>query len=163
VGEAAGPADYGHATAAQAVELGQSAGLEAGGDEDGVGTGLHEMRKRLDIAEDEPDSGRMARSGGGKAELLQRIVRTHDRQLAPMGDDLAGGLDDEVDALLQGKAGDDAEDRAVIGDESEAADQCRAVFPTAGQADAVVGGGDMLVRLRVPDGIVDAVDDADEI
>src|SRR6188768_3841628 len=121
------------------------------------------MRERLVIAEDDRDAAGMAGGGGAHAFLQRGIAGAEHGELAAMGDDLVGGLDHEIDALLPGQPGDDAEDRAVGGGEAEALFERGAISGTAGEADAVVVCGDVLVLLGVPDGVVDAVDGADEI
>ena len=70
VGEAAGAGDDRDAAVAQAVELGQAAGLEARGDDDGVAAGLHQVGERLVVAEDGADAAGVL--GGERAEGRSR-------------------------------------------------------------------------------------------
>ena len=113
VGEAAGAGDDGDAAVAQAVELGQAAGLEARGDDDGVAAGLHQVGERLVVADDGADAA--GELGGERAEGASRgrLAGAEDGEAVAGADDVLGGdPGEEVDALLPGQAADEDEERA---------------------------------------------------
>ena len=86
VGKAADPRDHRHAAVAQAVELGQPAGLEARGHENGVGAALQQVRQRLVIAGDDADPAAMARGGGMERALERRSPEPSTASRAPARD-----------------------------------------------------------------------------
>ena len=60
IGKTAGARHHGHAAIAQAIELGQAAGLEARRHQDGVCARLQQMREALVIADDDADAALVA-------------------------------------------------------------------------------------------------------
>ena len=125
------PADARHdrdGAVAQAVELGEAAGLEARGHQDGVGPALQQVGERLVIAEDAADPAGMRLRRRGEARLDGRVARAQDRQLAAMGQQRRQGAQQEVQALLLGQAADDDAQKCLgIGVEPEALLQGSAV------------------------------------
>ena len=92
VGEAADAGDDRHAAVAQAVELGQAAGLEARRDQDGVAAGLHQVRQRLVVADDGADPA--GELGGERAEGRPPAPGRREPSTAswpPGADDVGGG------------------------------------------------------------------------
>ena len=162
VGKAADARDDRHAAIAQAVELGQPAGLEARRDEDRIGAALEEMRERLVIADDDADAARMPRGRGGEAALRARASPEPSRASRPPEATMrVERIDQKVHALLPGQPADDAEERSVVRVEAEALLRARACSPRRWPSFAAAKvRGEMRVGRRVPDIGVDAVDDA---
>ena len=83
------PADPGHdrdRAVAQAVELGQAAGLEARGHQDGVAAALHQVGERLVVAEHAADPAGMGQRRGATARLQRRLAGAQHGELAAMGE-----------------------------------------------------------------------------
>ena len=162
VGEAAGAGDDRHAAVAQAVELGEAAGLEARGDEDGVAAGLHQVGERLVVADDDADAA--GELGGERAEGASRargspLPRTARRWPArTMSWAVIQARRSmpfcQVSRLTSTKSG------RVVGVQAEARLERGAVLGAALQLAGGVGRGEQRVGLGVPDVGVDAVDDA---
>ena len=72
VGQAADPGHDRDRAVAQAVELGQAAGLEARRHEDGVAAALQQVRERLVVAEHAADPAGMGHGRGAEARLQRR-------------------------------------------------------------------------------------------
>ena len=162
VGKAAGARHHRHAAIAQAVELGQPAGLEARRDDDGVAAALHQVRQRLVIA-DRPrrrgrDGGRRRQAARLRAPASPEPSTASRAPAATMPSTIAA---QQVHALLPGQPADDADDRAVVVVEAEALlDRARLLACAAFSVVGRIGRGQMRVGRRVPDVGVDAVDDA---
>ena len=110
VGEAAGARDDRHAAVAQAVELGQPAGLEARRDQDRVAAALHQVRQRLVIADARRRPGRGCRAARRQQAAFERRRRPSRAPPAapPMRDQLVEHADQQVHALLPGQPADHA-------------------------------------------------------
>ena len=102
VGEAAGAGDDRHAAVAQAVELGQAAGLEARRDEDGVAAALHRVRERLVVADDDADPAGILGGERQEGRLEPGVAAAEHREPVAGADDVGGGdPGEQVDALLE--------------------------------------------------------------
>ena len=148
------PADAGHdrdRAVAQAVELGQAAGLEARGHEDRV------ARRPAAGARAARHSRTRSRPGRGgpvprrEAGLERRLAGAQHRELAAMGEQGRQGRQEQVEPLLRGEAADhDAQERVGIGVEAEALLDRGAVAGGL-EAPGVVAGRQVGVGRRVPD------------
>ncbi len=103
-----------YAAISQRIKLGEAARLEARRNDDGVTTGLHEVRERLVIADRHADPVRMTGGRCHQRAFQTDFARAQHYEATAHGHDIIGNLGDQVDALLPGEAGDDAEKWAVI-------------------------------------------------
>src|SRR5262245_8603853 len=100
----------------------------------------------------------MMRGSGQQGAFQAGFTGAENRKLAAHRDDIAHDRGQDIDALLPGKAADDAEDRGSILIQAKMVGQILAVFRTVPEsAGAVVA--DLLIRRRIPDIGIDAVDD----
>ena len=80
-----------HAAVAQAVELGQAAGLEARRDQDGVAAALHGVRQRLVVADDDADPARVLGGEGEEGGLEPGVAAAEHGEPVAGLDDVLGG------------------------------------------------------------------------
>jgi hypothetical protein len=164
VGEAADPRDDRHAAVAQGVELGQAAGLEPRREQQRVCPGLDEMAEFLVIADDAADPAGIGRNGIPHRPLHGAIALADDRHLRARAQDERQGVEQHVDALLPGQPADDAEQQHIrILPHPHPALQAQLVDAARLDVEAVELGGYQIVLGRIPDALVDAVEDALQI
>ena len=143
------------------MELGESAGLEAGRDQDGVGAGLHQVGQRLVPADDHAHPARVVFRRRLERALQIRIAGAEQGEARAARDQSGQDLQQQVQTLLPRETADHAEQRAGgAGIEAEPPGQARAVPGLAGRRPRGEVRGDVRVALRIPDLQVDAVEDA---
>ena len=160
--EAADVADDRDRAIAHGDHLAGAAGLEVGRHEEEVAGGIEKVRQVLVIALDEVDL-RMLEGIG--QDLVFHVARTDDDEAGIRFLQLAHAGNEPIDALLSGKAGD-----AGIQGTAEGSGHAKIVedlLPVGPLSDLVVIEGvvlgQLVVRRRIPDIDVQAIDDADEV
>jgi hypothetical protein len=119
------------------------------------------MRKPLVIAYDAADRVRPRRRRRGEARLERPVARAEERELAALGDQAGQRLQQQIQTLLIREARDDAEQRPVQarGQAHLGLDRGLVAHPHVDPERAVVL-RQRRVGCRIPDRVVDAVDDA---
>ena len=84
---------------AEAVELREAAGFEAGGDEDGVAARVHAVREAFVVADADGDE-RVRGGGGGEGAFKLGVAGAEEGELAAAVDEGGERFEEEVEALL---------------------------------------------------------------
>ena len=154
----------GHRSVTQAVHLVEAAGLVSRGHQEGVAAGLDPVGEFLVLALAKRDAARMGRSQSRKELLALAVAAAQHREgeVSPRYR-FRQCLEQQVDPLLPGQAGDDADQRpAGTRVEAEALAQRLAHLRLARQVARRVMPGQVAVGRRIPLPRVDAVEDADD-
>ena len=163
--EAAGLPDDGHGAVAHGDELGQAAGLEEGGHQQGVGAGVDPVGQGFVIGDIGADAALVVVLKPAEALLVAGVAGAQDHHLGVAVQQ--GGKDGihQIQALLIGQPGDQAQHH-LIGVLLQAQLLLEGQLVGLLQLQEVVravGGGQQLVAAAVPLLHVDAVDDAPEL
>src|SRR5262249_25899313 len=134
VGETADARDNRHAPIAQPIELGKSAGLEAGGNDDRIASALHYVCERLVIADHHPDPARKLRGQGEERRFPTGLpAAKNSKSDAGANDVLVGDPCEKIDAFLPGQSADEDKERRAVRLKPEPPLDYFAVLPTVAQ------------------------------
>src|ERR1019366_4570635 len=160
----AGGASHGHRAIAQAVHLVEPAGFVVAEHEEDVGSGLDAVRQGAVETDARGDSSGMLLLHEAEEVLELRVAGAQSHQINVYGDDLGGHLGQNVKSLLAGEARNDAEQWPIhgVGGEAEFQQELTLAGGFAGQVGGRITRRDEGVGLRVPIGIIGAVEDAGE-
>ena len=160
IGQPTRPRHHWHTAISEAVELGEAAGFEATGNEDGIAAALHQMRQRLVIADAHADAARMAFGGVAKPCLQCRIAGTQHRQPGAETDEMIRHVEQQVHALLPCQTTDDDEQRPSASLQPERRLGCAFVDTAFAYRPGREIARQIGVAGRIPYRRIDAVDDA---
>ena len=163
--QAAGFPDDGDGAVVHADELGQAAGLKLGGHQHRVGSGVDPVGPALVIHDAGADVAPVGVFVVPEGVLIEPVAGAQDHHLGVLVYDLGHNGVDQVQALLVGQPGHQANDELVVVlPQPQLLLQRPLVFLLPGQdiGDVVVG-MEHGVCPGVPDVVVDAVDDAVEL
>jgi|GEM_PF-3136810 len=122
------------------------------------------MRQRLAVAQHTADLVRSGRCELGERRLQHRGTGAEDSELTAPVEEPGDRLEQEIHALLMGQAADHAGEQGVRRRrQPEPFLQCLLVQGLALERVDIVAGDEMRVGRRVPDHLVDTVDDARQI
>ncbi len=158
--EAAGARDDRNAAIAQAIKLGEAAGLEARWHENGIRTRLHEVRQCLVVTDDHPDAPWVAHRRLEDRVLDCRLAGSQQRKPRTRCHQRVEARREDVHALLPCEAAHHAMQQPVSGFQLEARLERPLVGNALLQCLGAVVFADQCVRSRIPHIRVDAVDDA---
>lgn len=160
IGEPSGARDHGYGAVTLRIELGETAGFEAGGYQDRVGAALHDMGKRLVVAELHPDPSLVLARETQQPGFQRRLPSSEDGEFCACADEPRHTRGDEVEPLLPGQAADDHEERRIVGIETEPRLDLAPVHLTLSHLLSRIRRGKMRIGCRIPDVDIDAIDDA---
>ena len=161
VGQPTDPPHDGQGAVAQAIELGQAAGLEARGHHDRVGTRDEPVRTRLVVTDVRVHAPRVRLLRHAECRFQRGFAGALQHQLNARSQHLGQRSQHQVQPLLRCQPADDGQhQRLPIRGQPEFGLQCLPACVLALQAIGVVALGNGRVGRRVPDPRVDAVEDA---
>src|ERR1700722_8350430 len=143
------------------VRGGEQTSTKTGGPKKKSAPRVNERRKLLIVAEDATNRVWSRRGGRSEASLQQRTAGAEQRKLAASSENSRERLQQQIEALLTRKAGDNAEQRPVDALRQPHLRLQRGLVANAHvDAQSAIVLRQRNVGTRIPDGIVDAVDDS---